>query len=378
MVPILSGGFSIQQFKAEYWQQKPCLIRGLVTNFNDPIDENDLAGLAQEQDVDSRIVSVDPMGNWQTTSGPFDDFEAVCIGHWTLLVQGTEHYFSDIDALMSAFDFIPYWRTDDVMISYSTQGAGVGAHVDLYDVFLIQGKGKRHWQVGNPDPTTTEFDNNGLRQVKDFIPVIDCITECGDVLYIPPGWPHKGQTIDDALTYSIGFRAPNNELLADILTEGLSNDIVDNERFTDAAPAHAGQAAEITPNELNALTSQLKQAIDSAAFARHLVLRLSDQELTPEPDERLRVDDVIEALTSASTLCRLEGLKPLYVVDSQPEQVIAINGEEFKCPRTCWETFFPLLNNYATELPLVIEDQQIARLAEVLLPICQSGYYWFE
>lgn len=107
MIAILNHTFSVEEFKAKYWQQQPCLLRGLIPNFSDPIDEHDLAGLAQESEVDSRIVSVDKTGNWQTTSGPFDDFDAVCTGSWTLLVQGTERYFTDVDKLLSAFDFIP-------------------------------------------------------------------------------------------------------------------------------------------------------------------------------------------------------------------------------------------------------------------------------
>ncbi|MDM7860575.1 cupin domain-containing protein [Alteromonas sp. ASW11-36] len=378
MNAILNETFSVKEFKAKYWQKKPCLLRGLMPGFHDPIDEHDLAGLAQEPEVDSRIVSVDEHGHWQTTSGPFDDFDAVFTGSWTLLVQGTERYFGDVDKLLSTFDFIPYWRTDDVMISYSTMGAGVGAHVDQYDVFLIQGKGQRHWQVGKPDLQSIEFNNNGLRQVDEFEPMIDCITVCGDVLYIPPGWPHKGQTIESALTYSIGFRAPNNELLADILTEGLSNNLIENKRYTDASPDFAMHPAEITSREVDALVKQLKHAIDTAAYQHHLIVRMSEQELSPYPTEEFNLQVIIERLASTDTLNRLEGLRPLYLVSDDPQQCFAVNGEAFQCPRAYWDSLVPLLNNSVTELPNAIPSEQIKGIAKVLLPLCQAGYYWFE
>ena len=143
------NGFNAETFLKNYWQQKPVVIKHFFDNFVDPIDENDLAGLAQESEVDARIIS-NVKGSWHVEQGPITDFDKACQGKWTLLVQGVDKYVPDVTPLLDPFSFIPNWRLDDLMVSFATNGAGVGAHIDQYDVFLVQGKGRRRWRVGKP------------------------------------------------------------------------------------------------------------------------------------------------------------------------------------------------------------------------------------
>ena len=177
---MIINEFDQAQFLSEYWQKKPCIIKGFVKNFSDPVDEHELAGLAQEPEIDSRIVSYN-RNQWLAAQGPFEDFTDRCVGAWTLLVQGVDRYVDEVDELTNLVKFIPNWRLDDVMISFSNEGAGVGPHTDEYDVFIIQGKGQRRWQVGLPGEYEERVPHPLLKQVDGFDPVIDEVLSCGDV-----------------------------------------------------------------------------------------------------------------------------------------------------------------------------------------------------
>lgn len=233
--------FDIEHFLSHYWQQKPVVLRGFFQDFEDPIDEHDLAGLAQEEEIDSRLLSfentsgnpADGAGEWKVHQGPIHDFEAVCEGAWTLLVQSVDRYVHDVADILEPFRFLPNWRLDDLMVSFATKNAGVGAHIDQYDVFLVQGKGQRRWRVGKPGEYKEVFPHPKLRQIEGFDPIIDEVLNPGDVLYIPPGWPHDGKALEDCLTYSVGFRAPETSQLADSLSLMLETSDI-NVRFTDS------------------------------------------------------------------------------------------------------------------------------------------------
>ena len=222
-----------QEFLNQYWQKKPLLIKQGFTDFQDPIEAEELAGLAMEESIESRIVT-NHNNDWQAYQGPFEDFEKLTEQHATLLVQAVDHWHSDAAQLLQPFRFIPNWRIDDLMISYSTPKGGVGPHLDQYDVFIIQGQGKRHWRVGLPDPTLKQFaQNKKLLQVEQFEAVIDCILEPGDILYIPPGCPHEGYAIENALNYSVGFRAPNQQDLFSSFADHVIDTDSGQKRYTD-------------------------------------------------------------------------------------------------------------------------------------------------
>ncbi|WP_088331867.1 cupin domain-containing protein [Lacimicrobium sp. SS2-24] len=273
-----------QTFLEKHWQKQPLLLKGAFTDFTDPLDEHDLAGLAQEPDIDARIVS-SAQQRWQVHQGPFteEDFGCYCKGQWSLLVQGVDRYLDAATELLNTFDFIPSWRVEDLMVSFSVPGGGVGPHIDQYDVFIIQGKGARRWQVGGQGGESLR-PHPLLSQVSTFEPVIDVVLQPGDVLYIPPGFAHCGETIQDSLNYSVGFRAPNQaELISDF-----ADFVLDNaghcQRYTDpqrTVPAYRGQ---VTQQDQNALRSLMKQAIDSPLFEPWLGRFLSQQgEVEPEP-----------------------------------------------------------------------------------------------
>lgn len=207
------GGLSLTRFMREYWQKKPLLVRNAFPNFSDPIAPDELAGLACEDGVESRIVRGKGK-RWDVLWGPHDEatFGELPPREWTLLVQEVNRWVPDAALLLDAFSWIPNVRVDDVMVSYAEPGGGVGPHLDSYDVFLIQGQGERRWQWGSkPAKNRTFVPNLALRILAEPGPELDQdeICRAGDMLYIPPGFAHHGVAVTPCLTYSVGFRAPS-------------------------------------------------------------------------------------------------------------------------------------------------------------------------
>ncbi|MGD8976207.1 MAG: cupin domain-containing protein [Gammaproteobacteria bacterium] len=210
-------GLDADRFLAEYWQRKPLYLPGALIPWTCPLSPEELAGLACEAEVESRIATGDESTGWTLRHGPFEeeDFVTAPEEGWTLLVQDVEKHLPELRPLMDRFDFIPPWRMDDLMISFAAPGGSVGPHVDAYDVFLIQGQGTRTWGL-DPEPGKIAWrEDSELRVLDEFSPGETLETVPGDVLYLPPGIAHYGIGADSSITLSIGFRAPSaGELLA--------------------------------------------------------------------------------------------------------------------------------------------------------------------
>ncbi len=325
--------FEPELFLQQYWQKKPCIIRRLFPEFTDVIDVDTLAGLTMEPDVDSRIVSLDN-GQWHVEQGPFDeDINDYCVGKWTLMVQGVDNYIEDTQSLIKRFSFIPYWRFDDLLVTYSVPGAGVGAHVDEYDVFIIQGMGQRRWQVGDKLYTDNQarFPHPKLQQVDSFTPIIDVVMLPGDVLYIPPKFPHKGETIKDCINYSVGFRAPNQSDLFQAVADGILTNDVSTKRFTDPSRQISNSPAALSNHDLLTLKQMLHQFIDTPDCDALLAEMLSKRH--PCLDEPYRESeyqgaDILALVNQGLTLCTSLGVKALYVEhQTQDDFVFYIHGD---------------------------------------------------
>jgi 50S ribosomal protein L16 3-hydroxylase len=218
---------SPEAFLAEYWQKKPLLIRQAIPNFNGFLTPNELAGLACEEAVQSRIVQ--NIGHtWQVKHGPFDesDFAALPEQDWTLLVQSVNHHIPEAAALLSQFNFIPHARLDDLMVSFAPTGGSVGAHMDAYDVFLLQGRGKRRWKINAQPEDKTLIEDVPVKLLKHFEAEQEWVLEPGDMLYLPPNVAHHGLAEDNnCMTYSIGFRVPQQQELIHAFLEYLQDNI---------------------------------------------------------------------------------------------------------------------------------------------------------
>lgn len=225
--PGLPLGMPAATFLRDYWQKRPLLIRQAFPDFETPVQPEDLAGLACEETALARMISHDrATDGWSVRTGPFqeDDFPGMPDHDWTLLVQDVDKWDPDVRALIQHFDFLPRWRMDDVMISFAATGGSVGAHVDQYDVFLLQAYGHRRWQIDASEsingkrPPLDFRDDVDIKLLKRFKVTHDWVLAPGDMLYLPPNVPHNGVAEDPCLTFSFGMRAPAAaELISDYL-----------------------------------------------------------------------------------------------------------------------------------------------------------------
>jgi len=261
-------GMSPRQFLRDYWQKQPLLIRGMFHDGVNAVAPDDLAGLACAEAALSRIVLRDEKHNrWTLRNGPFRerDFARLPKTRWTLLVQDVDKWDMDVAALLDHFAFLPSWRIDDVMVSYATDGGGVGPHVDQYDVFLVQGIGYRRWSI-DAQPrafSPAEFrDDSELKLLREFSPTHDWLLDPGDALYLPPSVAHDGVALGECTTYSIGMRAPSRaELLFDF-AEFVAEPLTENDRYVDPDLAPAHESGEIDDAALARVRNALPHFAD--------------------------------------------------------------------------------------------------------------------
>ena len=217
MEEVLLGGLSPQAFLRRHWQKRPLLVRGALPDFRGVIGKRALFGLAARSEVESRLVER-KHGRWKVTHGPLPRVPLTRLARsgtrgWTLLVNGVNHFNAAAERLLRRFSFIPQVRLDDVMVSYAAPGGGVGPHFDSYDVFLVQGQGRRVWRLARARRFAL-VANAPLKLIGDFRAEEEFLLEPGDLLYLPPGWGHDGVALDPCYTCSIGFRAPRGAELA--------------------------------------------------------------------------------------------------------------------------------------------------------------------
>ncbi|AWB67923.1 50S ribosomal protein L16 arginine hydroxylase [Saccharobesus litoralis] len=324
--------FDRQAFLTEYWQKKPVLLKGLFTDFQDPIEPDELAGLAAEQEIESRVIArqiTEKSESWHVEHGPFEDYSEFGEQGWTLLVQAVDHWWQEGADLVDAFRFIPNWRIDDLMVSFSTPNGGVGPHLDQYDVFIIQGMGKRHWRVGERQTVQDKIPHPDLLQVEGFEACIDQILEPGDVLYIPPGCPHEGYAIENALNYSVGFRAPNQQDFISSFADFALAEECFKQRYADpnliaVDEKNRGQVSSAD----KAAIKQLMQACieDDEKFnlwlGEYLSTAKHDLDIH-QPEPHYQIDDIQSMLDMDEQWRKLGGLRTLVVADS-----LYVNGEK--------------------------------------------------
>ena len=370
-----SVNFDIDDFLSNYWQKRPVVLRQALSDFSDFLDEHDLAGLSEDDEVDSRIIQ-NTEGNWHVTQGPFEDFAPLCTGKWTLLVQGVDKYLDEASELMRTFSFIPHWRMDDLMVSFANAGAGVGPHLDQYDVFLLQGKGQRHWKVGEPGCHETHYPHPLLSQIDGFEPVIDAVLQPGDVLYIPPGWPHDGVAVDDCLTYSIGFRAPDQSQLFDILPDMFEEGGTTNIRFSDPTRTRAADPSRVSPADLAQLKLLIKNALDTDACDTALMRFLSNQYLPEQvPETLISRSDVKNALEEGVNIVPSPGCRPVYTGESD-NFTFYVNGEAFTCDEK--HKAIMLANFTGQPLPPELGNTSDCTIFNLLATLINKGYWAME
>jgi 50S ribosomal protein L16 3-hydroxylase len=307
-------GMSPAQFLRDYWQKHPLLIRQAFPGFEPPIQPDDLAGLALEETALSRLIIHDEnRDRWKVKTGPLTekDFASTPDRNWTLLVQDVDKWDADVAALLEHFTFLPSWRLDDIMISYAEPGGGVGAHVDQYDVFLLQGIGQRHWAIStDPDAPKDFRPDVELKQLQHFEPTHEWMLEPGDMLYLPPGVPHDGIAFGGpCMTISVGMRAPSRAELTGDLADYLAERLPDELRYADADLAPAKSIGEIDRAALARVREALPfaAALDDATltdwFGR-FITRYRNAQLPVPPEKELTEAALRKPLDGGASLLR--------------------------------------------------------------------------
>jgi 50S ribosomal protein L16 3-hydroxylase len=256
----LLGSVTTQQFLKKYWQKKPLLIRQAIPDMQPVLSRDALLQMAQHDEVETRLIT-QFRGNWKLEHGPIAACPKLSQKNWTLLVQGVNLHDDQASALLNQFRFIPDSRLDDLMISYATDGGGVGAHFDSYDVFLLQASGQRRWRISAQKDLTLQPDLP-LKILQNFIPDQEFLLEPGDMLYLPPGYAHEGVAVGECMTYSIGYRAPSWQELGESFLSFMADSIELDGMYSDA-----GKLTEQAPAELgDALIQEVVKQFNKLAF----------------------------------------------------------------------------------------------------------------
>ncbi len=332
------AAFDSDLFLREYWQKRPLLIRNPWNHWRNPLDPDDLAGLACEEGIESRLV-VGSVPHIAMESGPLPEsrFGDLAREPSTLLVQAVDHYVPEVAALIEPFRFVPDWRIDDVMVSFATDGGGVGPHFDQYDVFLVQGLGRRRWRIGPLcDSATPLLSHDDLRLIADFAASDEWILEPGDILYVPPRFAHDGVAIgDDCMTYSIGFRAPSRAELIEGWGGYLADGLLEEDRYADpdlAAQSHPGEITEQAIDQLHAMVTQALS--DRTAFARwfgEFTTQPKYAEADYRPDEAISQKAVESQLAQGVSLIRNPASRFSFIRQQRGAVLLFVDGQSFEC-----------------------------------------------
>lgn len=272
-----------EEFLRDYWQKKPLLIPQAFPAFSSLISADELAGLALEEDIESKIVFENPGQDpaWKVKQGPFKakDFKQLPKTHWTLLVQGVDRFVPEINQMLNHFDFLPQWRVDDVMISYACNHGSVGPHYDNYDVFLFQASGQRRWQL----TTKACHEQNTipdlhLRIMAEFEVEQDIILSPGDMLYLPPHVGHHGVSLsDDCIGYSFGYRSYNTQEIWDSFGDYLSENRLARQLYQDPDWHQLSNTAEIPPSAYRQAKALMQAMLDDEQLLQQWFSRFATQ-----------------------------------------------------------------------------------------------------
>ena len=378
------GHLQVDEFLSQYWQKKPLLIKQAFPDISNPVSADELAGLACDEEVESRIVlEKDGTHPWELRSGPFteSDFAKLPHTHWTLLIQDIEKHLPELAYIASAFDFIPDWRMDDLMFSYAPLHGSVGPHVDAYDVFLLQTQGQRHWQINTQiDGSADMLDNTDLRILSYFDNEEDWILEPGDMLYLPPGVAHYGVALGDCITCSIGFRAPSHQGLVQSYLHSVLEGIDKNIMYSDPGLKRQQHPHELTQENISALKQTVEQYLTLNPHELHHWLGSA----LSEAKEQFQIDPLADPLSASEwmdqwqrdgILYRNTALKFLFINNTR-NITLFVNGEPFELPQGHFERAESLCSSLQINWDEWESAPDNKQLAEILYQFYCNGYYY--
>ena len=372
-------GMPPSRFLTQYWQKQPLVIRGALAGWKPPIAPDDLAGLACEDTALARIVRRDrKRSQWTLQRGPYDEstFAALPAHDWTLLVQDVDKWDADVAGLLDFVRFLPTWRIDDVMVSYATDGGGVGPHIDQYDVFLVQGRGQREWAISTdrnaPQGLRVGTD---LRLLAEFHPTHRFTLDPGDVLYLPPNVPHDGVAIGECMTFSIVMRAPaESELLLDF-AEFLAEQLPETRRYADPdlRPARAtglidAAALERVRTVLGPLARRLRN-VDLAYWFGRMITRYRSAAPIAGSGQTPALEQIRDTLASGRAILRHPFARFAWVEHGGDGAALFAAGHMVHCPRALAESLCAHARIEPDD-PLLQDSVSLAALRELLAVGC--------
>ncbi|MDC7702584.1 ribosomal protein uL16 3-hydroxylase [Vogesella indigofera] len=365
----LLGGMTAETFLQDYWHKKPLLIRGALTDVGTPVDLAWLTELSRSEDVESRLIEF-KQGKWSLERGPFRPgrLRRLPESDWTILVQNVNHHLPHIADILWRFDFMPYARLDDLMISYAPPGGTVGPHFDSYDVFLLQVGGRKHWQISSQQDEAF-IEDAPIKVLKDFRMEEEFVLEHGDMLYLPPRYAHYGVALEPGMTYSIGFRAPSAQELATEFLVYLQDRICIDGRYADPELRPPQEPARLD----DSMVEQVGRILSQISWDRHTVTDFLGHYLTEPkphvfyeaPEEELDEDEFAAAVVATGVELDLKTLI-LYADD-----MLYCNGEALPVPAGDVAAWQQLANRRR------ISPQQ---LSPSMMPLLLEGYHtgWWQ
>jgi 50S ribosomal protein L16 3-hydroxylase len=345
-VGAVFGSISTAQFLELYWQRAPLSFTAALPGYASPLTPDELAGLACEEDVESRLVLGHVGSRFRLEHGPFEAgrFERLPKRDWTLLVQDVDKHVPEVARLLERFRVIPDWRIDDIMVSFAAPGGSVGPHTDQYDVFLFQVQGRRRWQLSENFSPELRADCD-LKVLSRFEPERELVAEPGDILYLPPNVAHFGVALDEAMTFSIGFRAPDQAELVAAFGRELAAEAKEGQRFADPGRGPAHDPNELADADLERLRALLRRGLERSDaeldgfIGRYLTRPKPHLELAGEVTT---ADDVQRHLARGERVQRRHGSRWTWVAREGELRVFA-EGHESRLEETQRSWLAPLL-----------------------------------
>lgn len=373
-----------EQFLTEYWQKKPLLIKQGLPQLKDMFEPEDILGLSLDEAATSRLITqnkTETGEQWQLQQSPLtEEMFADLPEQWTVLVQNLEQWSPELGQLWNAFNFIPQWQRDDIMVSYAPKGGSVGKHYDEYDVFLAQGFGYRRWQLGKYCNERTEFiENQPIRIFDDMGEIIfDEVLEPGDVLYVPPKLSHYGVAQDDCLTFSFGFRRPNLMQVLDSLVDAATSE---PSLFTPLLLDQPLQApGKLNQHSISQIKQQLLELLQShqgeelvAEAVSEVVSKRQYELLVPE--DSLDAEELQQAL-SEGAIIRTDYSSRLIYTELDDQLMVYANGQPLADISDCEAE---LLKRLADADSLTYEDFLAAKLStETVMSWLENSWVWLD
>ncbi len=379
MLQLSINELTLDEFLSQYWQKKPLLIRQGFKHFKDFLSADELAGLASEEEVESRLV-YQKEDEWHAEFGPFQSYDHLGNQKWSLIVQALNNWVPAVSELINCFNFIPRWRFDDVMASFATPGGGVGPHIDLYDVFICQGSGKRRWRVGNKGGHKEFAAHEALLHTEPFDAIIDAELSSGDILYIPPGFPHEGVTLETSMSFSVGYRTSSAKDMISALADHLIDNELAQQQISDPERSLSLYTGKVDNHDFIKIKQHLLDALDDDLIQTFsgLYLTKSKCELDlPEQDLSYQCEFLREDLQQ-NTLCRLGGLRCLYFDNKIDNSCFYVNGEEIIVEKELSSVIPILCNNDYLHSDMLSDWLDNDNFIKLITKLINKGYWYFD